>query len=57
MAPRAVRIIGALALIGCMFHGACAVDRVYYIAAVEEEWDYAPSGMNNITGAAFQPNT
>ncbi|XP_030838530.1 hephaestin-like protein [Strongylocentrotus purpuratus] len=57
MAPRVVCIIATLALIGCMFQGACAVDRVYYIAAVEEEWDYAPSGMNNITGAAFQPNT
>ncbi|XP_041484093.1 hephaestin-like protein [Lytechinus variegatus] len=57
MAPSSVQIIAAVALIGCLFHGACAVDRVYYIAAVEENWDYAPSGMNNITGAAFQPST
>jgi hypothetical protein len=24
--------------------------RTYYIAAVEEIWDYGPSGMNNIKG-------
>ena len=24
--------------------------RTYYIAAVEEVWDYGPSGMNNIQG-------
>ena len=27
--------------------------RVYYIAADEVQWDYAPSGMNQITGEAF----
>jgi manganese oxidase len=27
--------------------------RVYYIAAVEVEWDYAPSNMNQITGQPF----
>ena len=27
--------------------------RVYYIAADEVVWDYAPSGQNEITGAAF----
>ena len=27
--------------------------RTYYIAAVETDWDYAPSGMNMMTGAAF----
>lgn len=29
------------------------VTRVYNIAAVEVEWDYAPSGQNEITGEAF----
>src|SRR5215472_9525669 len=27
--------------------------RTYYIAAVEADWDYAPSGMNMMTGAGF----
>jgi hypothetical protein len=27
--------------------------RVYYIAADEVEWDYAPSGENQITGEPF----
>lgn len=27
--------------------------RVYYIAADEVEWDYAPSGMNQATGQPF----
>jgi manganese oxidase len=29
--------------------------RVYFVAADEVEWDYAPSGMNLITGAPFGP--
>ena len=29
--------------------------RVHYIAADEVDWDYAPSGKNQITGAAFGP--
>lgn len=28
--------------------------RTYYIAADEVEWDYAPSGMNKITGKPFE---
>src|SRR5215212_2135815 len=27
--------------------------RIYYIAADEVQWDYAPSGMNQITGEAY----
>src|SRR5579863_3958546 len=27
--------------------------RTYYIAAVETDWDYAPSGMNMMTGGGF----
>jgi FtsP/CotA-like multicopper oxidase with cupredoxin domain len=29
------------------------VERIHYIAADEVDWDYAPSGENGITGAAF----
>lgn len=28
----------------------------YYIAAVELDWDYAPSGRNGITGETFSSN-
>ncbi|XP_071964870.1 hephaestin-like protein [Antedon mediterranea] len=30
-----------------------AKDRVYYVGSVEEYWDYAPLGINNITGKPF----
>ncbi len=30
--------------------------RVYYIAAVEQIWDYAPMGMNNFMGMPFDAN-
>ncbi|MGH7568861.1 MAG: multicopper oxidase domain-containing protein [Gemmatimonadales bacterium] len=33
--------------------GAKPLTRTYYVAAEEVEWDYAPSGTNQITGAAF----
>lgn len=29
---------------------AASTIRKYYIAAVEEEWDYAPSGYNKVKG-------
>ncbi|PIK59314.1 putative hephaestin-like protein 1 [Apostichopus japonicus] len=29
----------------------------FYIAAVEVDWDYAPSGINGITGDAFDPDS
>lgn len=29
--------------------------RTYYVAADEVPWDYAPSGMNRITGQPFGP--
>lgn len=31
-----------------------AITRTYYIAAVEKEWDYAPSGYNNIKGVKLE---
>lgn len=30
-----------------------AVQRVYYIAAEEVEWNYVPTGINQVTGAAL----
>jgi FtsP/CotA-like multicopper oxidase with cupredoxin domain len=30
--------------------------RTYYIAADEAKWDYAPDGVNDITGAPFTPD-
>ena len=30
-----------------------SVDRSYYIAAVERKWDYAPSGINKLTGVSL----
>ncbi len=30
-----------------------AIQRVYYIAAVDVQWDYAPSGMNAKNGIAL----
>ena len=47
----------AIALLLFFFGGACAVDRTYYIAAVEEVWDYGPGGIDNITGQPFTQNT
>jgi manganese oxidase len=31
--------------------------RTYYIAAVETDWNYAPGGMNMMTGTGFEGNT
>lgn len=31
-------------------------DLHYYIAAVELDWDYAPSGRNEIKGEDFSPD-
>ena len=33
------------------------VNRTYYMAATEVEWDYAPTGINQITGEAFGSGT
>jgi hephaestin len=34
-------------------HAVGGQTRTYYIAAVEQPWDYAPDGRNDITGQAF----
>jgi FtsP/CotA-like multicopper oxidase with cupredoxin domain len=57
-------IAGALALSGCLSRGSSpeaaqaaqsqGVTRTYYVAAEDVAWDYAPSGMNRITGGAFE---
>lgn len=39
-------------LIGCA-QTMAAQTRTYYVAAVEVDWDYAPSGINQISGSAF----
>ncbi|XP_071481629.1 hephaestin-like protein [Diadema antillarum] len=57
MMDRALRMLLLVAVIGCLIGCACAANRVYYIAAVEETWDYVPSGIDNITGQSFPPNS
>lgn len=32
-----------------------AKTRTYYVAAIERNWDYAPTGINQVTGAPFGP--
>lgn len=34
-----------------------AITRTYYIAAVEKEWDYAPSGYNKIKGVKLEDDS
>jgi manganese oxidase len=44
---------GLLALSATSVADGGAKVRTYYVAAEEVEWDYAPSGMNKITGEEF----
>lgn len=44
---------GLLALSATSFADGGPKVRTYYVAAEQVEWDYAPSGMNKITGAPF----
>ncbi|MEP6618754.1 MAG: multicopper oxidase domain-containing protein [bacterium] len=49
-------IASFITLNGCgqtMGSGAPPAMRTYYVAADEVDWDYAPDGKNDITGAAF----
>ncbi|CAH1794449.1 unnamed protein product [Owenia fusiformis] len=41
-----ITVLLCVAVLSALSEG---TDRVYYIASVEEEWDYAPSGVNLIT--------
>ncbi len=46
-------LAGGLALVSFRSSTPSGVTRTYYIAADEVVWDYAPSGMNKITGKPF----
>jgi FtsP/CotA-like multicopper oxidase with cupredoxin domain len=48
-------VLGVLSLPACQSAESAppARERVYYIAADEVTWDYAPSGINRITGKPF----
>ncbi|XP_030056055.1 ferroxidase HEPHL1 isoform X1 [Microcaecilia unicolor] len=50
MLPRATGCASALLLSALLFQAAEAATRIYYLGIVEEEWDYAPSGKNLVTG-------
>lgn len=60
---QAARVFGAIMMAALIFGGifansklaeaAAARTRTYYIAADEVEWNYAPTGSNQITGEAF----
>jgi FtsP/CotA-like multicopper oxidase with cupredoxin domain len=41
-------------LMGCA-SAMAAKTRTYYVAAVERNWDYAPTGINQVSGAPFGP--
>lgn len=41
-------------LIGCT-SALAQQTRTYYVAAIEVDWDYAPTGINQVTGAPFGP--
>ncbi len=45
----------SVGLVAFQGQSSSGVVRTYYIAAAEVEWDYAPSGMNRITGEPFGP--
>ena len=44
-------LIFSIAVLGCSVTPALARTRTYYIAAQEVQWNYAPGGVNQITGA------
>jgi hypothetical protein len=41
-------VLRVLAVV-CFFGASSAVTREYFVAAVNVEWDYAPSGRNLVT--------
>lgn len=48
-----VRLFPALLLAGCAATGSRGSTRMYYVAAEIVDWDFAPSGTNQITGQPF----
>lgn len=49
---RQERTVVLCILLSFLGHGNCA-ERKYYIAAVEEKWNYAPTGTNQLTGVSL----
>lgn len=45
-----IRLVVAVSLTGCAAAGSRSVTRVYYVAAEEQAWDYAPGDINKMTG-------
>lgn len=43
----------AFSLVGAQDNSTATTTHAYYIAVDEVDWDYAPSGMNQITGLSF----
>ncbi|CAB4018123.1 hephaestin isoform X1, partial [Paramuricea clavata] len=49
---RQERAVVLCILLSFLGHGKCA-ERKYFIAAVEEKWNYAPTGTNQLTGVSL----
>lgn len=47
-----VLVLGAITVVNAQ-ESVTGVTRTYFIAAEEVVWDYAPTGMNRITGRPF----
>ena len=49
--PSFVQILSCVILLAALLHGGCpSRTREYFIAAVEMDWNYAPTGFNNVKG-------
>ena len=51
--PALIALLAAVAISAPGAESAASQTRTYYIAADEVAWDYAPSGINQITGEPF----
>src|SRR6266511_181554 len=51
--PALVALVAAVAVFVPGAQSATSQTRTYYLAADEVAWDYAPSGINQITGQPF----
>ena len=51
MMPSFTQMLACLMLLVALFQkGRPSRTRDYYIAAVEKDWNYAPTGLNNVKG-------
>src|SRR3972149_9356349 len=50
--PKVLLLLFVTMLIGCT-SALAQQTRTYHIAAIEVDWDYAPTGINQISGNAF----